>query len=265
MLGAVVGVIGTLQATEVLKEILGIGETLAGRLMIYDALADALRADQGGVGPGQSAVGHRRRRSATCRSMTRGRRCGLRGLRPWRRTAAVKIRGILFDKDGTLLDYWRTWVPINREIAHVCRRRRRGGWPRSCCAPAGTIPRPTALRRARCWPPAASTRSPRFSPGVLGSARRPTWPRHIEAICSRGGAKHSVLIDGVADAGRQLKRRGLRIGVATNDSIGGLEASLAPPASSSLFDFVAGCNSGYGAKPEPGMALAFCEAVAAAA
>jgi adenylyltransferase/sulfurtransferase len=39
VLGAVVGVIGTLQATEALKELLGIGETLAGRLMIYDALA----------------------------------------------------------------------------------------------------------------------------------------------------------------------------------------------------------------------------------
>jgi adenylyltransferase/sulfurtransferase len=39
VLGAVVGVIGTLQATEVLKEVLGIGESLAGRLVIYDALA----------------------------------------------------------------------------------------------------------------------------------------------------------------------------------------------------------------------------------
>jgi molybdopterin-synthase adenylyltransferase len=39
VLGAVVGVIGTLQATEVLKEICGIGETLAGRLLLWDALA----------------------------------------------------------------------------------------------------------------------------------------------------------------------------------------------------------------------------------
>ena len=38
VLGAVVGVIGTIQATEVLKELLGIGDTLAGRLLIYDAL-----------------------------------------------------------------------------------------------------------------------------------------------------------------------------------------------------------------------------------
>lgn len=39
VLGAVVGVVGTLQATEVLKEVLGIGDSLAGRLLIYDALA----------------------------------------------------------------------------------------------------------------------------------------------------------------------------------------------------------------------------------
>lgn len=43
VLGAVAGVMGTLQATEVLKEILGIGDSMAGRLLIYDALAAAMR------------------------------------------------------------------------------------------------------------------------------------------------------------------------------------------------------------------------------
>lgn len=38
VLGAVVGVVGTLQATEVLKEILRIGDSLTGRLLMYDAL-----------------------------------------------------------------------------------------------------------------------------------------------------------------------------------------------------------------------------------
>ena len=37
VLGAIVGVVGTLQATEALKEITGAGESLAGRLLIYDA------------------------------------------------------------------------------------------------------------------------------------------------------------------------------------------------------------------------------------
>ena len=46
ILGAVTGVLGTLQASEVLKEILGIGETLAGRLLIWDALAARMRTIQ---------------------------------------------------------------------------------------------------------------------------------------------------------------------------------------------------------------------------
>jgi molybdopterin-synthase adenylyltransferase len=41
--GAVTGVMGTLQATEVLKEILGIGDTLSGRLLVWDALATRFR------------------------------------------------------------------------------------------------------------------------------------------------------------------------------------------------------------------------------
>jgi molybdopterin/thiamine biosynthesis adenylyltransferase len=44
VLGAVTGVMGTLQATEVLKEILGIGESMAGRLLIWDALAARFRS-----------------------------------------------------------------------------------------------------------------------------------------------------------------------------------------------------------------------------
>ena len=43
ILGAVTGVMGTLQATEALKEILGIGESLSGRLLLWDALAARMR------------------------------------------------------------------------------------------------------------------------------------------------------------------------------------------------------------------------------
>jgi adenylyltransferase/sulfurtransferase len=43
ILGAVAGVLGTLQATEVLKEILGIGESMAGWLLIVEALYGSFR------------------------------------------------------------------------------------------------------------------------------------------------------------------------------------------------------------------------------
>ena len=41
--GAVAGALGTLQAAEVLKEILGLGESLAGGLLLYDALNTSFR------------------------------------------------------------------------------------------------------------------------------------------------------------------------------------------------------------------------------
>jgi molybdopterin/thiamine biosynthesis adenylyltransferase len=43
VLGALAGTMGSLQATEVLKEIIGIGESMSGRLMIYDALSARFR------------------------------------------------------------------------------------------------------------------------------------------------------------------------------------------------------------------------------
>jgi molybdopterin/thiamine biosynthesis adenylyltransferase len=43
VLGAAAGVMGTLQALEVLKEIGGIGESMAGRLLVYDALTTNFR------------------------------------------------------------------------------------------------------------------------------------------------------------------------------------------------------------------------------
>lgn len=43
VLGSVAGTIGTMQATEVIKEILGVGESLAGSLLIMDALNATFR------------------------------------------------------------------------------------------------------------------------------------------------------------------------------------------------------------------------------
>lgn len=44
VLGAICGTMGSLQAGEVLKEIMGIGQSMSGRLMIYDALHSDFRS-----------------------------------------------------------------------------------------------------------------------------------------------------------------------------------------------------------------------------
>jgi phosphoglycolate phosphatase len=172
----------------------------------------------------------------------------------------MAIRGILFDKDGTLIDYERTWVPINREAALF--------------AAQGDKDLADHLLRLGGHDPATDRVTPGtalaagdFNDIVQAFAAHPRvaatseLTAGIERIFVRGGAQNSALISGVRETIEELKRRGFRLGLATNDSIGGLEASLTPHGILECFDFAAGCDSGHGAKPGPGMALAFCEAV----
>jgi phosphoglycolate phosphatase len=170
----------------------------------------------------------------------------------------MAIRGILFDKDGTIIDYWQTWVPINRKAA--------------LHAAGGNAALADELLRLGGHDPATDHVTPGTAlaagdfddianafaahPDLRASAR---LSADIERIFCEGGAQHSILIKGVRETIAELKRRGFRLGVATNDSIGGLEASLADHDILRLFDFEAGCDSGFGAKPAPGMTLAFCE------
>ena len=44
MLGVLPGIIGSIQAVEAIKMLLGIGEPLVGRLLAYDALAEEFRS-----------------------------------------------------------------------------------------------------------------------------------------------------------------------------------------------------------------------------
>ena len=172
----------------------------------------------------------------------------------------MAIRGILFDKDGTVIDYWRTWVPINREAALYAAR--------------GDKALADELLRRGGHDPATDRVTP-GSPLAAGDFRdiAEAFAAHaqvaaadrlvagIERIFCSGGAQHSVLIAGARATLAELKRRGLRLGLATNDSAGGLEASLADHDVLDLFEFAAGCDSGFGSKPDPRMVFGFCRAL----
>jgi phosphoglycolate phosphatase len=82
----------------------------------------------------------------------------------------------------------------------------------------------------------------------------------IAGLYADGGAKHAVSLPGMAVTLSALRARGLVLGVATNDTAAGLAASLDRCDLLHNFDFTAGCDSGFGAKPEPQVILAFAAA-----
>jgi phosphoglycolate phosphatase len=172
----------------------------------------------------------------------------------------VAIRGILFDKDGTVIDYWRTWVPINREAALYAARGSRklaeellqlGGHDPATdrIVPGSALAAGDFLDIAEAF-----AAHPDVAPaGQLVAG--------IERIFCSGGAKHSALIDGARATLLELRQRGFRLGLATNDSSGGLQASLSGHDVLDLFEFAVGCDSGLGSKPDPRMVQGFCGTV----
>src|SRR6516164_6446767 len=172
----------------------------------------------------------------------------------------MAIRGILFDKDGTIIDYWRTWVPINRaaalyaaggDAAIADALLRLGGHDPTTdgITPGSPLAAGDALDIAKAF---AS------HPGIAPAERLVAG---IDRIFCSGGAQHSALISGAGDTLTELKRRGFHLGLATNDSGNGLQASLGSHGILGLFDFTAGCDAGFGSKPDPRMVQGFCDAV----
>jgi phosphoglycolate phosphatase len=180
------------------------------------------------------------------------------------RVRDMAIRAVLLDKDGTVIDYWQTWVPINREAALYAARGNRqladellrlGGHDPA----TDRIAPGTALAAGDFRDIAAAFAA---HPEV---ARAEDLVEGIERVFCTGGARHSALIAGARETIAELKRRGFRVGIATNDSAGGLEASLAAHGVLRLLDFAIGCDSGFGSKPDPRMVQGFCAAVGVAA
>lgn len=169
----------------------------------------------------------------------------------------ARIRGVLLDKDGTLIDYRRTWVPINREAALMAA----SGDPLladGLLALGGHDPETDRVTPGSVLAAGSHDDIAAVFASRLGPRTPPDLAARIEQVFRDGGARHAVAVEGTRDVLAALAARGLALGCATNDSAGGLAASMARAGLADHFGFAVGCDSGHGAKPEPGMALAFC-------
>ena len=170
----------------------------------------------------------------------------------------MTIAGILFDKDGTLLDYHATWMPLNfRAAAEAAggdaalaeRLLVASGYdPASgSCLADSVIIAGSNQDLGACWAE------------ILGSDPAALTER-LCVIFEEGASEAAVAVAGLAETLAALAGRGLTLGIATNDSEEGALNSLSPFGVLDHFDFIAGFDSGHGAKPGPGMVQGFCRA-----
>lgn len=170
------------------------------------------------------------------------------------------IKGILFDKDGTLLDFHATWMPAYRVAAEAVSRG------------AGRPELRDRLLEAGGFDPGSGRCDPGSPLGSGGNADiAGLWAqecglddpdrvtRQIEIIFAREVAACAVAVGELPPLLARLRQRGLHLGVATMDSESLAHETLARVAVDGHLSFVCGYDSGYGKKPGPGMVNAFCE------
>jgi phosphoglycolate phosphatase len=162
------------------------------------------------------------------------------------------LDGLLFDKDGTLFDFrlsWGRWAQsflgsIAKDASHAQRLARAIGFDRETAsfAPDSPVIAATAADIAQALLSEL--------PGV--TVRDLT--QRIDASAARAPMSEAVPLLPLLSSFRAM---GLKLGVATNDSEVPARQHLANHGITDCFDFVAGYDSGFGAKPGPGMCLAF--------
>jgi phosphoglycolate phosphatase len=169
------------------------------------------------------------------------------------------IDALVFDKDGTLFDFRRSWA----------------GWAERVVTSLARPEAPVAvLARAIGFDLAAHDFRPdspviAATPDDIAAAlatHLPDLPDYmivarLNALAETAPMAEAVPLRPVLSA---LRGRGLRLGLATNDAEGPARAHLATHGVADLFDYVAGCDSGHGAKPGPGMLDAFARTFALA-
>lgn len=164
---------------------------------------------------------------------------------------ARDLAGIVFDKDGTLFDFRRSW----------------GRWTEDVLQSLGSDGDHEAMARAIGFLPHTGdflADSPVIAgtPAEIAETLLPLLPGwqidSLEAHLNRLAlAAEMEPVTPLAPFLTGLRARGLRLGLATNDTEAPARAHLARHGLTDLFDLIAGCDSGYGAKPGPGMLMAF--------
>ncbi len=163
------------------------------------------------------------------------------------------IEAIIFDKDGTLFDFQATWADVLVRLLDQI---------------APTAPMRAVAAEALGF----DMKRRRFRPGSIVIAG--TTGEVAQALAPVLSWEPQQIVDALDQVGTTAKQVAAvpldtclselattySLGLVTNDSEGPARAHLEASGITHHFDFVAGYDSGYGAKPAPGQLLAFAAA-----
>lgn len=171
-------------------------------------------------------------------------------------SADPPVAGLLFDKDGTLFDFHRSWADWTAAIIVELSQ---------------AVPdRAAGLARALRF----DLTGPRFlpdSPIIAGTSADiadvivpllPGWTADglVSFLNQRAAQVPMVPAVALRPLLGRLSAAGYRLGVATNAGASEAAAHLSAAGIDDLFEFVAGFDTGHGPKPGPGMCTAFARA-----
>ncbi|MGB3502793.1 MAG: HAD family hydrolase [Mesorhizobium sp.] len=168
------------------------------------------------------------------------------------------IKGILFDKDGTLVDFQATWHAIGDLMALKAARGDRSVAD-AMMDKAGYDLAAGRFRADSIF--AAGTNSDIVSLWYpeLSDGERLAMVDQFDHITAIEGAEQAVALPGIEAAITELHAKGLRLGVATNDSTTGAERTLLALGIANMFDASYGYDSVANPKPAPDSVIAFCD------
>jgi phosphoglycolate phosphatase len=166
------------------------------------------------------------------------------------------IKGILFDKDGTLVDFQATWFAIGDLMA----LKAAGGDRARADALLAIAGYDFDRRRFKADSVfAAGTNADVVAlwyPDVPAAERR-AMTIGFDAFTAEQGAAQSVPLPGSREAVASLHGSGFRLGLATNDSTGGAEKTLLALGIAQMFDAAYGYDAVANPKPAPDSIYAF--------
>ena len=162
------------------------------------------------------------------------------------------LDAIIFDKDGTLFDFRLSWGAFTQsllaEVAGDASTARHLGQ---------VLGYDAATRQFTATSPVISMTTPEIAALLHPHLPGIDLAQLIDRMSVLSAEAPMVPAVPLRHVIQSLKARGLRLGLATNDTEMPARVHLAGAGVLDLFDYVVGCDSGFGGKPAPGQLIEF--------